>query len=206
MTKNFFKIDTKKDNVIFNQDYIIINDCLMFHKTVACIGLDTELLQDKINNNTPFNYKDKNFISELPLCEKLLPEDFIKNSEIYAEYKNTGLTQLKNYKKGNDYTLFFSDKNNSIVAFNKRYADFILENNLYVWGTKSGYCHVLTDYQKNIKGLICHCMNWQNYDVKNFFDDVFIHNKNMNTEEELKDFDLFKKENSLSKNQVITYN
>lgn len=75
MTKNFFKVDTKKDDIIFNQDYIIINGCLMFHKTVACIGLDVELLQDKINNNIPFNYKDKNFISELPLCEKLLPED-----------------------------------------------------------------------------------------------------------------------------------
>lgn len=44
MTKNFFKVDTKKDDVIFNQDYIIINGCLMFHKTVA-----VELLQDKIN-------------------------------------------------------------------------------------------------------------------------------------------------------------
>lgn len=102
MTKIFFKVDTKKDDVIFNQDYIVINGCLMFHKTVACIGLDVELLQDKINNNIPFNYKDKNFISELPLCEKLLPENFIKNPGTYTEYKNTGLTQLKNNKKGNE--------------------------------------------------------------------------------------------------------
>lgn len=151
MSKYFFKVDTKKDDVIFNQDYIVINACLMFHKTVACIGLDTDLLQDKINNNTPFNYSNKNFISKLPLCEKLLPEDFIKNPETYTEYKNTGLTQLKNNKKSNDYQLFINNSNNCIIALNKRYSDFIIEKDLKIWGTKEN-CDalVLSDYQKKI--------------------------------------------------------
>lgn len=206
MTKNFFKIDTKKDDIIFNQDYIIINGCLMFHKTVACIGLDTELLQDKINNNTPFNYKDKNFISELPLCEKLLPEGFIKNLETYTEYKNTGLTQLKNNKKGNDYQLFINNSNNCIIALNKRYSDFIIENDLKIWGTKENcFTLVLSDYQKNIKGLICRCERWQNYDVERFFKNILIHNRNSDTITDLKDFDDFKKNNSLKNNQVIDY-
>lgn len=101
---------------------------------------------------------DKNFISELPLCEKLLPEDFIKNPGTYTEYKNTGLTQLKNNKKGNDYQLFINNSNNCIIALNKRYSDFIIENDLKIWSTKENcYTLVLSDYQKNIKGLICRC-------------------------------------------------
>lgn len=206
MTKNFFKVDTKKDDVMFNQDYIIINSCLMFHKTLACIGLDVELLQDKINNNIPFNYKDKNFISELPLCEKLLPEGFIKNPETYTEYKNTGLTQLKNNKKGNDYQLFINNSNNCIIALNKRYSDFIIENDLKIWGTKENcYTLVLSDYQKNIKGLICRCERWQNYDTERFFKNILIHNRNSDTITDLKNFDDFKKNNSLKNNQVIDY-
>lgn len=204
MTKNFFKVDTKKDDVIFNQDYIVINGCLMFHKTVACIGSDVELLQDKINNNIPFNYKNKEFMSELPLCEKLLPEGFIKNPETYTEYENTGLTQLKNNKKGNDYQLFINNSNNRIIALNKRYSDFIIENNLKIWGTKENYnALVLSDYQKNIKGLICRCTRWQNYDVERFFKNILIHNRNSDTIADLKDFDDFKKNNSLKNNQVI---
>lgn len=212
MTKNFFKIDTKKDDVIFNQDYIIINGCLMFHKSIACIGTGKtglEVLQDKINNNINFNYKasEQKFISgALPQCRKMLPEDFIKSSELYARFKDTGLTQVKSFKKGKEYQLYFSDKNNSIIAFNKRYSDFILENDLQVWNKNCSYAFILTDTQKNIKGLICRCENWMNYDVEKIFNDIYIHNKNEDTRNELSNFSDFKKENYLSKNLVIAYN
>lgn len=211
MTKNFFKIDTKKDDIMFNQDYVIINGCLMFHKSVACIGTGKtglEVLQDKINNNISFNYKAsvQGFIDGFPQCEKLLPEDFIQSPELYAELKNTGLTQLKEYKKSRDFQLYFSDKNNSIIAIDKRYSDFILENDLCIWSKDCGFSYVLTDSEKNIKGLICRCANWKNYDVEQFFKKIYIHNKNENTRNELSDFSYFKKDNYLSKNLVIAYN
>ena len=70
---------------------------------------------------------------------------------------------------------------------------------------KNCYTLVLSDYQKNIKGLICRCERWQNYDVELFFKNILIHNRNNDTITDLKDFDDFKKNNSLKNNQVIDY-
>lgn len=49
------------------------------------------------------------------------------------------------------------------------------------------------------------CERWQNYDVERFFKNILIHNRNSDTITDLKDFDDFKKNNSLKNNQVIDY-
>ena len=97
MTKNYFKLD-KKDEIMFNQDYIIINQALLFHKSVAVIGND--LLQDKIYNNIGFNYscEYKTFKDELPNFKALFSEEFTTHPDLFGEYVNTGLCQLKRTK------------------------------------------------------------------------------------------------------------
>lgn len=110
MTKNFFKVDTKKDDIIFNQDYIIINGCLMFHKTVACIGLDVELLQDKIND------KEKNIFLEVVTREVATSNDKellsmsgsgYTKSEIENDYEVGGA--LSGYKKLGNTNYFYRE-------------------------------------------------------------------------------------------------
>lgn len=199
MTKNYFKLD-KKDEIMFNQDYIMINGALLFHKSVAVIGND--LLQDKIEKNIGFNYscEYKTFKDELPNCKALFSEEFTTHPDLFGEYVNTGLCQLKRTKHGVDYALFYSAENKKIIGFNKRYADFILENGLYIWG-KDGdlYSLILTDSKKNVLGLICGCKCWQNHDTAKFFDNIFIHDRNLKTETELKDL----KNSSLPTNYVV---
>lgn len=48
-------------------------------------------------------------------------------------------------------------------------------------------------------------LRWQNYDVERFFKNILIYNRNSDTITDLKDFDDFKKNNSLKNNQVIDY-
>lgn len=199
MTKNYFKLD-KKDEIMFNQDYIVINQALLFHKSVAVIGND--LLQDKIEKNIGFNYscEYKTYKDELPNCKALFSEEFTTHPDLFGEYVNTGLCQLKRTKRGTDYVLFYSAENKKIIGFNKRYADFILENGLYIWGKDGDFCSlILTDSKKNVLGLICGCKGWQNHDTAKFFDNIFIHSRNLETVTELKDL----KNSSLPKNYVV---
>ena len=63
----------------------------------------------------------------------------------------------------------------------------------------------IVSFRKIILYNICRCERWQNYDVERFFKNILIPNRNNDTSTYLKDFDDFKKNNSLKNNQVIDY-